>query len=84
MFSATIIPSSTDQRLTCLAERIHGAGPDVLLQMMRTHLTSSSNAMTLFERFVAHTLPVPSRSGAAPPSVVIDVSHRLQNRGRSS
>jgi len=66
MFPATI-PSSTELRLSCLATRIHSAGPDVLLQMMRAQLTSSS-AMTVFERFGMLTLPAPSR--------VIDISSR--------
>lgn len=65
----SVIPSSTDQRLTCLAERIHHAGPDVLLQMMRAQLTSSS-AMAVFERYGMLTLPAPSR--------VIDISSRFQ------
>jgi hypothetical protein len=54
------VPSSIDLRLSCLAPRIHGAGPDVLLQMMRAQLTSS-NAMTVFERFGMATLPAPAR-----------------------
>jgi hypothetical protein len=66
---STTIPSSVDQRLACLAVHISAAGPDVLLQMMRAQLTSSS-AMTVFERFGALTLPAPSR--------VIDISSRFQ------
>ncbi len=75
MYQANI-PSSTELRLSCLAARIHGAGPDVLLQMMRQQLTSSS-AMTVFERFGAATLPLPSLPA---PARIIDISSRFQNR----
>jgi hypothetical protein len=78
MTARATIPSSTDQRLTCLAERIHRAGPDVLLQMMRAQLTSSS-AMTVFERFGAATLPVPSLPA---PCRIVDISSRYSRGHR--
>jgi hypothetical protein len=69
------IPSSVNQRLACLAERIHSAGPDVLLRMMRAAQLTSPSAIDLFESFGAATLPVPSLPA---PSRVINASSRFQ------
>jgi hypothetical protein len=78
MFLATI-PSSTDQRLATIAARVHRAGPDALLQMMRAQLTSTS-AMTVFESFGAALLLLPSRP--APACIIVDISSRFQSTAR--
>jgi hypothetical protein len=54
------IPSSTGQWLACLAWRVHGGGPDMLLRMMRATLTTS-DPMVAFERIGAATLAAPAR-----------------------
>ncbi len=76
MFPATVISSSINQYLAAVAERVHRAGPNVLLQMMRAQLLSS-NPMAPIERFGAATLPPPSRPA---PARVIDISSRFQDR----
>jgi hypothetical protein len=57
--SATIA-SSTALRLSALALRVHGGGPDMLLRMMRATLTTS-DPLVAFERIGAAALPVPAR-----------------------
>lgn len=58
--TAATIASSTGQRLAAIAWRAHAAGPDAVLHLMRTALTSS-DVMGAFERIGAAALPLPSR-----------------------
>ncbi len=58
--SVITIPSSINQRLACIAGRIHVAGPAMVLRMMVETVTSS-DPMVAFERVAAATLPVPAR-----------------------
>jgi hypothetical protein len=58
--TAATIPSSVNLWLACLAERVHGGGPDMLLRSMRATLTTS-DPLVAFERIGAAALPVPAR-----------------------
>ncbi len=63
--TAATIASSTALRLRSLAQRVHSAGPNMVLRLMAATLTTS-DVMAAIEYVGAATLPLPVRVTCIP------------------